>query len=192
LRLEGRVLFDIERFLEEKLNPVYRAHYALWVYWWPLWRSFTARGIVRQWSQYNLVQEGQTILDYGCGTGDFTIPAAKRVHEKGKVYALDYFPRQLEIVVKRSKKIGLGNIETILSDRETGLPDESVDVVWMCDVLHEIKERRMVLEELHRVLKRDGILAIHDGMGDRALEYTAELFSLIVKDRKFLGLAKIG
>ena len=184
-------MFDIERFLEEKLNPIYRAHYTLWVYWWPLWRSISGRGILRKWEECNLVQEGQTFLDYGCGTGDFTIPAAKKVTEKGKVYALDYFSRQLEVVEARSEKVGLANIETILSSSETGLPDESVDVVWMCDVLHEIKERRAVLEELHRVLKSEGILAIYDGMGEKTLDYTTDLFSLTERDDKFFRFAKI-
>ncbi|MFC1921336.1 class I SAM-dependent methyltransferase [Chloroflexota bacterium] len=184
-------MFDIERFLEEKLNPVFRMHYALWVYWWPLWRNFSGRSILRKWEDCSLIQEGQTFLDYGCGTGDFTIPAAKKVSNQGKVYALDYFNRQLEIVKNRSGKAGLTNIETILSSGETGLPDESVDVVWMCDVLHEIKERRAVLEEVHRVLNKDGILAIHDGMGDRSLEYTADIFTLVEKDKKFLRLKKI-
>ncbi|MAE11432.1 MAG: SAM-dependent methyltransferase [Dehalococcoidales bacterium] len=185
------MLFDIERFLEEKLNPVFRAHYALWVYWWPLWRSVSGRSILRKWEQVDLIQEGQTFLDYGCGTGDFTIPAARKVSGNGKVYALDYFPHQLKIVVERSEKEGLTNIETILSDSKTGLQDESVDVIWMCDVLHEIKERRTVLEELHRVLKKEGFLTIHDGMGEKTLDYTGDLFSLTERDNKFLKFAKI-
>ncbi len=137
------------------------------------------------------MREGQVFLDYGCGTGDFTIPAAKIVGRRGKVYALDYFPRQLKIVEKRSKKAGLTNIETILSDGNTGLPDKSVDLVWMCDVLHEIAEKRAVLEELHRVLRSDGILAIHDSMRDEVLSYTTGLFSLIRRDDKLLRFAKI-
>ncbi len=173
------------------MNPVYRAHYALWVLWWPLWRNFTARSILRKWDECNLVQEGQTVLDFGCGTGDFTIPAAKLVSDEGKVYALDYFPRQLEIVARRMEKEGMKNVETILSNNDTDLPDESVDVIWMCDVLHEIKERRVVLEELHRVLKGDGSLAIYDGMGEKTLEYTVDLFSLTEQDDKFFRFAKI-
>ncbi|MFC1988864.1 class I SAM-dependent methyltransferase [Chloroflexota bacterium] len=184
-------MFDIERFLEEKMNPVYRAHYALWVWWWPLWRSFSGRSILQKWTECNLVQEGQTFLDYGCGTGDFTIPAARKVSKIGKVYALDYFPRQLQIVEKRSEKAGLTNIETIHSDSKTGLPDESVDTIWLCDVLHEIKERRTVLEELHRVLKKEGLLVIHDGMGEKTLDYTTDLFSLTEGDKKFLTFTKI-
>ncbi len=139
-----------------------------------------------------MLRKGQTFLDYGCGTGDFSIPAAKIVTTAGKVYALDYFQRQLEIVVERSKKLGLSNIETILSKKATGLPDESIDVIWMCDVLHEIKERHAVLEELHRVLKSEGLLAIHDGMRDEVLNYTDGLFSLTEKDGKFFRFAKIG
>jgi len=184
-------LFDIERFLEEKLNPIYRAHYAVWVYWWPLWRGISGRDILQKWEQLNLIQEGQTFLDYGCGTGSFTIPAARIVGTRGKVYALDYFPRQLEIVKEKSKKEGLNNIETMLSDSKIGLPDECIDVIWMCDVLHEIKERRAVLEELHRVLRKEGTLAIHDGMRENVLSYTNGLFSLTERDDRFFRFAKI-
>ena len=184
-------MFDIERFLEEKLNPVFRAHYALWVYWWPLWRSVSGRSILRKWEQVDLIQEGQTFLDYGCGTGDFTIPAARKVSGNGKVYALDYFPHQLKIVVERSEKEGLTNIETILSDSKTGLQDESVDVIWMCDVFHEIKQKRAVLEELHRVLRKEGTLAIYDGMRDMVLSYVTDLFSLDEKNDKLLKFVKI-
>lgn len=184
-------MFDFERFLEEKLNPVYRAHYALWVLWWPLWRKITGGQILRHWEQCNLVQEGHTFLDYGCGTGYFSLAAAKMVTDSGKVYALDYFPKQLEIVSEKCGKAGLTNIETIHSSSHTGLADESVDVVWLCDVLHEIKERRAVLKELHRVLKKDGMLALHDGMGEEAFDFTEGLFAPVMVDNKFLGFTKI-
>jgi ubiquinone/menaquinone biosynthesis C-methylase UbiE len=184
-------LFDIERFLEEKMNPVFRAYYSIWVHYWPLWRSITSRDILKKWDKCSLMREGQTVLDFGCGTGDFTIPAARIVKESGKVYALDYFQKQLGIVRKRTEKAGLKNVETIHSDCETNLPDESVDVIWMCDVLHEIAQRRSVLEELHRVLKTGGSLAIYDGMGDKTLEFTENLFFLEDKDSKFLRFTKI-
>ena len=185
-------MFDIELFLDEKLNPIHKAHYAIWVYWWPAWRKITGRSILQKWGQDNLVQEGQTVLDYGCGTGSFTIPAAKIVGTSGKVYALDCFPRQLGMVKEESRKEGLTNIETILSNSKTDLPDECIDVIWMCDVLHEVKERRAVLEELHRVLRREGVLAMYDGMREKALNYTTGLFSLSGREDKFLRFAKIG
>jgi ubiquinone/menaquinone biosynthesis C-methylase UbiE len=181
----------IEGFLEEKLNPLYRAHYALWVYWWPLWRSlYSGRAIMRLWDKYNLIKEGQCLLDYGCGTGEFAIPAAKIVGSKGTVYALDCFPRLLRVVQKRARKEGLSNIILIVSDTQVALPDECIDIVWMCDVFHELRQKRAVLEELHRVLKKNGILAIHDGMKDRVLNYTDNLFLLNGKHGCLLRLIK--
>jgi ubiquinone/menaquinone biosynthesis C-methylase UbiE len=173
------------------MNPLYKAHYALWVYWWPLWRSISSPAIIRQWEQVNLVKEGQTFLDYGCGTGDFSIIAAKMVGEEGRVFAADYFSRQLEIVEKRSTGEGLNNIETILTRGNTGLPDKYIDVIWLCDVLHEIEEKRKILKELHRIIKPDGVLAIHDGMKGEVLNYTAGLFSLLEIDDKFIRLIQI-
>ena len=183
---------DIERFLEEKLNPIHKAHYAVWVYWWPLWRGlYSGRSIRRKWQQFNLIKAGQTFLDYGCGTGWFAISAARIVGTRGKVYALDCFPRQLEMVAEQSRRKGIANIETILSDYKTGLPDECIDTVWMCDAFHEVKQKRVVLEELHRVLRKEGILAIYDGMKDRVLNHTTGLFSLTGRQGKLLRFTKI-
>lgn len=184
---------DIEIFLKEKLNPLHKAYYALWVYWWPWWRGvYSQQNILQKWTRNNLVQEGQSFLDFGCGTGSFTLPAARLVTPKGRVYALDCSPRQLAIVQQRTKKAGLTNVETILSDSsKTNLPDDAIDVIWMCDVLHEIRERRQTLEELHRVLRREGILVIYDGMREKILNYTDGLFSLSNREGKLSRFTKI-
>lgn len=184
-------MFDIEIFLQKKLNPLYRGWYTVFLYWWPLWkRLHDRRTILERWDQFGLVKRGQSFLDYGCGPGVFSIPAARIVGPRGKVYALDCIPRHLRILEKRAKEEGLTNVETILSDRETGLPDECIDVVWMCAVLHEIEQKEAILEEMHRVLRRNGILGIYDGMKDGVLSYTAGLFALVERGGKFLKLTK--
>jgi len=35
------------------------------------------------------ISKGQTVLDFGCGYGIYTIPVAKIVGKQGRVYALD-------------------------------------------------------------------------------------------------------
>ena len=52
--------------------------------------------------------------------------------------------------------------ETISSDCKTGLPDNSVDVVLLYDTFHGLGDPNGVLEELHRVLKPNGILSFSD------------------------------
>lgn len=109
------------------------------------------------------ISQGQTVLDYGCGRGVFTIPCARIVGETGKVYAFEVRPEALERVKERADGEGLGNVETILADSSrlaTGLSDRSMDVILVYDVMHAISEKMRLLEELHRALKRDGFLSI--------------------------------
>ena len=49
------------------------------------WKRESAENIIR----YIGIDSGQKILDFGCGSGHYTIPIAKVVGEKGVVYALD-------------------------------------------------------------------------------------------------------
>ena len=105
------------------------------------------------------LEAGQTILDYGCGIGSFTFPAARLVGEKGRVHALDKQPVAIRKVKERAQKEGFHNIETILSDGSTGLPDENVGVILLYGVLPEVEDKRSLLKEVYRVLKPGGYLS---------------------------------
>jgi len=120
------------------------------------------------------VRKRQTVLDYGCGPGTFTVASARIVGEQGKVYALDVRQNTLERIRERTKNEGLGNVETMLADSsrmDISLEDGSVDVVVVYDVMHDIGDRGRLLEELHRVLRRDGFLSIFPmHMGDEEMK----------------------
>jgi precorrin-6B methylase 2 len=102
--------------------------------------------------------KGQTVLDYGCGIGSFSTLMAGMVGDAGVVYALDIHPLAIRAVEKNIRKMEIANIRTIRSGRETGLSDESVDVVLLHDVLQMITDTDSLLWELHRVLKSGGVL----------------------------------
>lgn len=108
------------------------------------------------------IKPGFYVLDYGCGPGSYSIIAAEMVGMAGKIYALDIHPLALRQVGNVASKKQLANIETIHSDCATGLPDDSIDIVLLYDVFHALSDRNEVLEELHRVLKPDGILSFSD------------------------------
>jgi ubiquinone/menaquinone biosynthesis C-methylase UbiE len=108
------------------------------------------------------IKEGFHVLDYGCGSGSYVAAVAELTGNSGKIYALDVHPLAIEMVKKIVAKKRLTNVETIISDRKTGLPDDSIDVVLLYDVFHDLTDPNGVLAELHRVLKPDGILSFSD------------------------------
>jgi len=107
------------------------------------------------------LKPGQKVLEVGCGPGFFTIPAARIVGEKGRVYALDINPVAVEAVRRKIKERGLKNVEVILADAsKTGLPEESIDVAFLFGVIHALNDVDAVMQEMHRVLKARGVLSI--------------------------------
>ncbi len=109
------------------------------------------------------VRLNQTVLDFGCGPGMFSIASAGIVGRRGKVHALDVRPNALERLREAARQKGLGNIETMLLDRSTvsvALENESVDVVLLYDVLQEIQDKPGLFKELHRILRQDGLLSV--------------------------------
>jgi len=108
------------------------------------------------------IKPGFQVLDYGCRPGSYITPLAELVGESGRIYALDIHPLAVQAVQRIVSKKQLMNVETILSDCETGLPDNSVDIILMYDIFHDLGDPNGVLAELHRVLKPDGTLSFSD------------------------------
>jgi ubiquinone/menaquinone biosynthesis C-methylase UbiE len=108
------------------------------------------------------IQPDNIVVDFGCGTGSYSVVAGQIVGPGGKVYAVDINPLAIETTKKAAQKKGLKNIETINSDCITGLKEESVDVALLYDTLHGLSEPQAVLQELHRILKPQGVLSVSD------------------------------
>jgi ubiquinone/menaquinone biosynthesis C-methylase UbiE len=108
------------------------------------------------------LKDGLHVLDYGCGPGGYVSAVAELTGKSGKIYALDISPVAIKMVKEIVVKKHLPNVVTILSDCSTGLSDDSVDVVLLYDTFHDLADQMAVLEELHRVLKPDGILSFND------------------------------
>lgn len=108
------------------------------------------------------IKPGFRILDFGCGPGSYTVVAAVLVGSSGRVYALDIHPLAIQRVKELASNKRLTNIETIQSDCATGLEAESIDVVFLYDILHHLSELHAVLGELYRVLKPGGVLSVND------------------------------
>jgi SAM-dependent methyltransferase len=115
------------------------------------------------------LQEGQTVLEVGCGPGFFTIPAAKLVEDRGHVYALDIHPRAVERVKEKIAKKGLKNVTPLCANASgTGLPGASIDLAFVFGLRHVAGGLGKVIAELYRVLKPGGTLSFEKTRGPEA------------------------
>ncbi len=108
------------------------------------------------------IRVGDSVLDYGCGSGSYSIVAAEMVGPTGKVFSADIHPLAIKKVIKKASKKGLNNIDTILTDCATYLEDNSIDVIICFDTLHALGNLREHMLEFYRVLKPDGTLSVDD------------------------------
>ncbi len=113
------------------------------------------------------VEKGFYILDFGCGLGFNTIPAAKAVGKKGRVFALDLSEQAIKITKKKVRKHKLNNVEMICSGCDTRLKSKSIDLVYLHNTLPIVKEKQKVLNEITRVLKTGGKLSYMSRTGSR-------------------------
>jgi SAM-dependent methyltransferase len=109
------------------------------------------------------IQEGETVLDIGCGTGVDTLIAAIMVGPEGKVVGIDMVPEMLERAMKNLNETILSNVTFQPASAENlPFPDESFDVVISNGVFNLIPDKVKALSEVLRVLKRSGRLMIAD------------------------------
>jgi ubiquinone/menaquinone biosynthesis C-methylase UbiE len=112
------------------------------------------------------IRKGQTVLDFGCGSGAYTIPVARIVSEEGMVYALDRDETALDELMRRAEGEGLGNIRRMdtSGEVEIRLDDESVDVVLLYDIFwyFPLSDPRLtrLLAEVYRVSRRQASVSV--------------------------------
>ncbi len=92
--------------------------------------------------------------DIGCGDGYFTILAAKKVGEKGKVYAVDVDPSAIAKLNNKAKTEGLKNITAKIGEaEETVFCKKCVDFVFYSMVLHDFNDPAKVLQNAKQMIK---------------------------------------
>ncbi len=115
------------------------------------------------------ITEGKTVADIGAGSGWFTTRAAKRVGEKGKIFAVEINQEYIDYINNRAKKENFSNIQTVLGTEENPkLAENSVDAVLILKTYHEIGQPVKVLQNIRKSLRRDARVGIIDknGKGD--------------------------
>ncbi|WP_282809098.1 class I SAM-dependent methyltransferase [Thauera humireducens] len=100
------------------------------------------------------------VLEFGCGYGTFTLPAASRT--SGKVTALDIESGMVSLVAQRAQDAGLVNVHAEVRDFVecgTGVSGGSQGHVMVFNLLH-IEDPLSLLREAHRALQPGGTLSV--------------------------------
>ena len=94
------------------------------------------------------------ILDFGCGTGNYTCAVKKLTN--AIVYGIEPSDGMREKAI--SKKMDI----IFLKGDHTKIPvdDNSIDLLYMTDVIHHVPDLRSMFNEFFRVVKSDGLICI--------------------------------
>ena len=100
-----------------------------------------------RWIEKEKVQPGR-ILDIGAGTGDFLARAEKKGWE---ISGVEPSAGARELASKKG---------ILLADNSEGFPSDSFDVITLWHVLEHVPNLEKQIQELDRLLKKDGILIV--------------------------------
>jgi ubiquinone/menaquinone biosynthesis C-methylase UbiE len=108
------------------------------------------------------IKNGQFVLDFGCGKGNYTIPVAKIVGQDGYVYALDKNKKSLDELIQNAISNRLKNYKIIETTKQAKIPlsDESVDVVLLYDVIHLVNNREKLFDEVYRIARDNALISV--------------------------------
>lgn len=124
----------------------------------PVWDDYFEPDLVLR--KMGLTPVCHDIVEFGCGYGTFTNPAARCV--SGTVHAIEIDATMIDAAATRAAESGLDNIRFV--DRDfikdgSGLPTGSMDYAMVFNILHH-DEPVSLMREAYRNLKAGGLVGI--------------------------------
>jgi len=107
------------------------------------------------------VKEGMVIADIGAGEGYFTFRLARKVGQKGIVYANDINKTFIQAIKDRSKTEQVENVMTVLGDADDPLlPEKMIDLALLVNLIHLVENPVVFLENIKPSLKPEGTVVL--------------------------------
>jgi ubiquinone/menaquinone biosynthesis C-methylase UbiE len=111
------------------------------------------------------LQKDTVFLDVACGAGRYSLGAAELIGPEGTIHAVDLWLEGIEQLRQTAAAKGLVQILPEVADVSERIPlgDSEADVCLIATALHDLKEihsHEGTLQEIARVLKPEGLLAV--------------------------------
>lgn len=143
------------------------------------------------------IKDGDTVADFGAGSGYFLAELSRRAGSNGRVYACEIQKALVEKIGEQARRLGLNNIHPLWCDLEEALgikiKDGVVDVGVLVNTLFQIEAKEVAVIEMGRTLRVGGRLVIIDwtdsfgGMGPAAYHVvTVEEAAALLESHNFV------
>ncbi len=126
------------------------------------------------------LNEGDVVIDVGCGTGGLTVEAALQVGIHGKVYALDDDVAAVALTQRNVEKFGVKNTVVVM----LGKAPESLSIFPMADavLIGGTANLREILRVVQTKLKQNGRIVVNAILLETATTAVDELKNLGFKN----------
>ena len=106
------------------------------------------------------LSSGMSVIDLGCGTGFFTVPASRIVGNSGTVYAIDALKPILKVAGDKLVSNNISNVH-LLQSNAVNIPinDSTVDLILLANIYFDLP-KKILLQEIRRVLRKSGKMII--------------------------------
>jgi ubiquinone/menaquinone biosynthesis C-methylase UbiE len=142
------------------------------------------------------IKPTDVVADFGAGSGYFSFRIAARA-TKGAVLAVDIQPEMLAAIEEKKQQHHVPTLRTILgTEKDPGLPQDSVDLVLLVDVYHELRYPLETMQAIARSLKPTGRVALVEYRGEDPSIPIKPLHKMteaqVRKEMKLAGLTWLG
>lgn len=109
------------------------------------------------------LQPGWVVADVGAGTGLFSRLMAARIGKEGTIYAVDIAKSFVDHTVEAVRSLGAAKVEGVVcTPDDARLPENAVDLVFICDTYHHFEFPLKTMASIHRALKPGGRVVVVD------------------------------
>ena len=106
------------------------------------------------------LQNGQSILELGCGWGSLSLWMAER-YPASRITAISNSHQQREYIEEQGRALGLKNLNVITTDINDFHPADSFDRVVSVEMFEHVRNHAELMRRIASWLKDDGKLFVH-------------------------------